>query len=296
MRKTDTAARLIFQGACRLDQAGSDNARGESAILLAYSLGITYHLLLQQLREEVPQDAAERFWLMINQRCAGWPLQYLTKVQEFMSLEFEVNEAVLVPRWDTERLVEQALAKIKEYSCPRVVDVGTGSGAIVVSLAKYFPQGRYFAVDISQDALEVARKNACRHQVDGMITFIRGDLLGPFLDQDGKPAEKFDFIVSNLPYIPSGEISHLPRDVLKEPILALDGGKDGLNLYRVLISQACRVLNPGGCIFLEIGCEQGQAVSEMLKSKGFKEIRIEQDYGGRDRVVSGCFWEEKQCK
>ncbi|WP_148135258.1 peptide chain release factor N(5)-glutamine methyltransferase [Candidatus Formimonas warabiya] len=279
---SETVIGLLSQGKTTLAGAGIENARQEAEILLAFSIGVGYKDLLVQLDQPVSAGAARKYAQLVEKRREKHPLQYLTGIQEFMSLAFEVNEAVLVPRWDTESLVELVLDKMKHFAAPAVVDVGTGSGAIVVSLAKYYPQGEYYAVDISQDALEVARRNALRHDVAGKITFLQGNLLEPFLG-----GGDYDIVVSNPPYIPQKELPYLPADVQKEPRLALDGGEDGLSCYRLLVPQAQRVLKPGGFIFLEIGDHQGEDVSALCRSYGFSNVTISQDYGHRDRVVSG---------
>ncbi|MDD2499047.1 MAG: peptide chain release factor N(5)-glutamine methyltransferase, partial [Desulfitobacteriaceae bacterium] len=183
-----------------------------------------------------------------------------------------------------------------------VVDVGTGSGAIIISLAKFFPRGKFYAVDISCPALKVAVKNARLHVVEERITFIEGDLLSPFLSPEKvtslvpgtycplvSEGNKFDFVISNPPYIPKEEINNLPADVRQEPSLALDGGEDGLDLYRRLIPQASRVLRPGGHLFLEIGYHQAETVVFLCQSNGFSGTRVFQDYAGQDRMVYGWF-------
>jgi len=279
-----TLSQLIFSAEKTLAASGIENARREAEILLAYYLGISYQKLLTNLVRTVSDQDRTGFFGLVDRRRQKEPLQYITGRQEFMSLDFVVNHAVLVPRWDTERLVELVLDNLKLFSEPLVVDVGTGSGAIAVSLAKYFPRGKYFAVDISAGALEVAKRNAQFHRVDDIITFVQGDLLAPFLNQENF---KLDFVVSNPPYIVNSERNLLPADVQKEPWLALDGGDDGLDYYRQLIPEACHVLRPGGKIFLEIGCDQGKDIAELCRAKGFAHVQVHQDYGCRDRVVSG---------
>jgi release factor glutamine methyltransferase len=287
----NTVSKIVYKAEKMLTEAGIENSRFEAQRLLAHIMGLDYKELLTCLTVPLPESIQQEFWQLITQRGDKEPLQYLTGIQEFMSLEFEVNSAVLIPRWDTERLVELVLEHLKRGpGNPSVVDVGTGSGAIVVSLAKYFPQAKYFAVDISSAALEMAQRNARRHGVDNKITFIEGDLLTPFLYNNclqttAESKGQFNLIVSNPPYISRKEISSLPEDVQKEPLLALDGGKDGLDLYRRLIPQAVQALLPGGCIFTEIGCDQVGDVSALYHHNGFINIKVFQDYGNRDRVI-----------
>lgn len=296
---------LLSQGDKTLQESGIENSRREAMVLLAHVLGIDDKKLLTRLKDQVedPRVCTDFNDLLIK-RCAQNPLQYLTGTQEFMSLEFAVTPDVLVPRWDTEILVEAALEKLKNYQNPLVVDIGTGSGAIIISLAKYYPRGNYYAVDISDAALAVAKQNAKRHNVDDKITFIKGDLLSPFLTNcqlstvNGQlPTDncqlsivnsQFDVVVSNPPYIPTREINHLPRDVQKEPHLALDGGADGLDIYQKLIPQIHQVLKPGGEVFLEIGYNQGNDVSNLCAQEGFTNRKILQDFAQLDRVVYAC--------
>jgi release factor glutamine methyltransferase len=256
-------------------------------------LGVSFKLLLTKLNEPVSLPQEKDFRQLVWKRTEEYPLQYLTGTQNFMSLEFEVNERVLIPRWDTEILVEKALELMKRRSNPRVVDVGTGSGAIAVSLAKFNAESWVFALDISPEALDVAKGNASRHRVKERITFLSGDLLEPILNMPKNTLDdhkfKFDLVVSNPPYISRGEIKNLPQDVQKEPYLALDGGEDGLNVYRNLLPQAKKVLKPGGYVLLEIGCDQAEDVKEICRVNGFQNVSVFRDYGGRDRVISGSF-------
>jgi release factor glutamine methyltransferase len=197
---------------------------------------------------EVPAPAViDSFEQLVERRLRGEPLAYLTGEREFMGLSFNVSPAVLVPRPETELLVETALVLLREGGpSPLVVDVGTGSGAIAVSLAVHHPPVRVVAVDISGAALVVARANARRHGVADRVSFVQGNLLADI----GGPA---DLIAANLPYIPSGELDGLPAEVRCEPRLALDGGPDGLDLYRRLVPQALRLLKPGGHLLAELG-------------------------------------------
>lgn len=284
-----TIIEWIAWGSKQLTEAGRENARQEAEILLSCSIHIPFKHLLTRLREEVPLSVSDCYQKLVQKRGENYPLQYLTGIQEFMSLEFEVNEAVLIPRWDTEILVQAALDILRKLEQPRVIDIGTGSGAIVVSLAKYHDQGIFFAVDISLDALRVAERNARRHGVGEKIVFLSGDLLGPILNATAYQDGKFDLVISNPPYIPQEEIAKLPEDVQKEPHLALDGGADGLDCYRALLSQAPRVLKSEGTVLLEIGFDQAKDVGEICLANGLQDIRVFQDYGQRDRIISACF-------
>lgn len=213
------------------------------------------------------------------------PLQYILGRQEFMGLEFLVNENVLIPRFDTELLVEE-VCKYSEGK--RILDVCTGSGCIAVSVAALGKPALVDALDISADALQVAKENAKRLHAD--ITFYESDL---FTDIRGS----YDCIVSNPPYIESEQIGELAEEVaVYEPRLALDGGKDGLDFYRVIITQAKEHLSAGGRIFLEIGCNQGDAVLRLLDANGYSEGMVKKDYAGLDRVVSAVWKKENPCR
>jgi len=279
---------LISWGEQVLKACGLENARREAEILLAHCLGKPYLQLLMGLNDPVSPEKYHRYRELIGKRQGGHPLQYLTGTQNFMSLDFEVNEEVLIPRWDTEILVEWALELLKEQDHPRVVDVGTGSGAIGVSLAKYHAGCSIFALDISPVALAVAQRNATRHGVEDKITFLAGDLLEPVLNTPEYQGLKFDMVISNPPYIARGELRNLPSEVQREPQLALDGGADGLDCYRRLVPQAKNVLRPDGYLLLEIGWDQAEEVKEICRANGFGKISVFQDYGQRDRVVSAC--------
>ncbi|KKM10849.1 hypothetical protein SY88_12205 [Clostridiales bacterium PH28_bin88] len=283
----------LRRGAARLAQAGVGPARLEAEVLLAATYGWTRAGLLVRLAEPITPAGYLRYIEMVEKRAGGYPLQYLTGHQEFMSLDFLVTPAVLIPRADTEVLVEAVLELAGREQGPwSVVDVGTGSGAIAISLAHYLPEGsRVWAVDLSDEALELARTNANRNGVD--VTFVHGDLLEPFLltkkKQEISPRVAnplFDVVVSNPPYIPTGELAGLAPELAFEPCAALDGGEDGVEVYRRLVPQACRALRSGGYLAVEVGWNQGPPVVELISSAGcFEKACIRQDYAGRDRVV-----------
>ncbi len=285
-----TIIELISWGRTRLDQAGVRNFQKEAEILLAFCIGVSFPDLLTRLQECVSSPIQKYFAELIEKRCAQVPLQYLTGSQEFMSLEFKVNESVLIPRWDTERLVELTLNQMRDFAYPLVVDVGTGSGVIAVSLAKYCRQSKVLATDISSDALEIAIWNAQRHYVGDRITFLKGNFLDPIIENFlGLKERGVHIVVSNPPYICTGEMEKLPRDVQKEPQIALNGGADGLKCYREILAQAGKVLLFGGYIFLEIGYNQAEEVDNLCQENGFSHIKIFQDWEGRDRVITGRY-------
>jgi len=276
-----TCSQWLAEAAASLTAAGLENSQGEARHLLSFVLGLDRHQLLLALRQEVSREQGEKFRQLVARRAGGEPLQYLTGSQAFMSLDFLVSPDVLVPRWDTERLVEEALRLLTPLSRPLAADVCTGSGAIAVSLAKHLPGSTLYAGDISPAALAIAHKNAQRHDVASRITFFQGDLLQPL--QGG--GLFFDLVTANPPYIPTAEWAGLPEDVRREPRLALDGGQDGLDFYRRLIPQVKGLLKPDGHLLLEIGWDQGAAVAGLCRAAGFAAVRVLKDYGGHDRVV-----------
>lgn len=219
---------------------------------------------------------------LVGRRSRREPVAYLTGRKEFMGLTFQVNRAVLIPRPETELLVERALALLSGQEAPVVAEAGTGCGAVAVSVARYHPGARVYATDISEEALAVAGENAARHGVSGRVFFYRGDLLAPleFL------AGGVDLVAANLPYVPSGEMAALPPDVRDyEPHAALDGGPDGLALHRRLLPQAAGLLRPGGSLLLELGPGQSRVLAELLADEGWRRIEVLRDYGRRERVV-----------
>ena len=279
-----TLSEVLDLGRTYLDASGVGEARLKCELLLSRLLGVP-RLALHMHRERVlrdPELAAMRRALKRLRR--GEPVQYVIGETGFMDHVFKTDGRALVPRPETEVLVQRMLQdpSLWEHEKPLIADVGTGSGCIVLSLAAARPDGRYLAIDISEDALALAQENAARLQLDDHVIFYAGDL------EDVVEAEMLDAIVANLPYIPSAEIETLERSVRDfEPRLALDGGASGLDIITDLIADAGIVLKSGGKIFLEIGCEQGRAVRSLLDENGFVQIEVLPDLHGRDRVVCG---------
>ncbi|ADD01453.1 protein-(glutamine-N5) methyltransferase, release factor-specific [Thermoanaerobacter italicus Ab9] len=255
-----------------------DNPRLEAELLLAHCFKINRTALFLRREEEVSKEQLERFLEFINMRKSHIPYQYIVKKQCFMGLEFFVDENVLIPRPETEILVEEALKRLKRGDV--VLDIGTGSGAIAVSIAKYFPDCTVYAVDISKKAIEIAKHNAEKQGVLDRIFFIESDLFCNL-----PPNLKFDFIVSNPPYIKKREIELLQEEVKKEPIVALDGGEDGLFFYKKIIREAPFYIKSGGKIGFEIGYSQKEEVTTLLEESGFKDVEIIKDLAGIDRVI-----------
>lgn len=264
-----------------------EQPRLEAELLLGKSLGQTRVQLYMNLDQPLSAGELAAYRSLIRRRAERVPTAYLLGEKEFMSLALEVNRQVLIPRPETELLVEEAIRCLRQLvgggeNSPLIADVGTGSGNIAIALARQFPSARVVALDISSAALEVAQRNAARHQVDRQIEFIEGDLLTPVLE---KLDRKFNLITANLPYIASNELPHLPPEVLFEPLIALDGGKDGLAHYRRLVPQAQKCLVGEGWLLLEIGSGQAQAASKLFSADFWGKPRIIPDYAGRDRVL-----------
>lgn len=271
-----TLEETLFLGTKILREAGIAEADLDAWHLMEYVFHITRASYYLALKEEVSEDQLNDYMELIEKRKARIPLQHLTGVREFMGLEFEVNEHVLIPRQDTEILVEEVLKTSNQKS---VLDLCTGSGCIIISLAVLSKLKKAAAVDLSEEALKVAKRNALRHQVE--ISFDLSDLFD-------KVEEKYDIIVSNPPYIATKEIETLEPEVkCYEPMMALDGYEDGLFFYRKIIQNAKNYLTDQGEIFFEIGYDQGNDVSMLLSEAGFVDISVIKDLAGLDRVVKG---------
>lgn len=257
------------------------------AILLSTILGTHKSYLLAHSETEVSKDNEQKFYDAINKRKTGLPIAYITGVREFWGLPFQLTPSVLIPKQDTEILVERALNILKAEkkfldTSPRVLDVCTGSGCIAISLKHSMPEITITATDISADALHIAKQNSDT-LVHSSITFIKGDL------REGIPSISggWNLIVSNPPYIPSTTAKTLLKDGRNEPLLALDGGTDGLDLIRTLIPLAFTQLSPNGYLLLETGEYNAQETATCLKQQGFVDIVIHTDLENQDRVVEG---------
>jgi len=273
----------VQEATLRLKQGRhAERARRDAETLLLHVVGKNRAWLMAHLDEEVREDDAARFALLIARRTLGEPIQYITGEQEFFGLPFGVTPDVLIPRPETEHLVERAVELASGLTGVRILDVGTGSGAIAVALAHELPQAQITALDISAAALGIARGNAERNGVAGRIDFKLSDLLGAV------EGERFAMIVSNLPYVPEGDRGSLAVEVREhEPVLALFAGEDGLDVYRRLIPAAFAALEDGGFLLMEIGYGQSQAVSELLGDAGFAGIEFVPDLQGILRVACG---------
>ncbi len=271
------------KGTTALVEAGIEEAVLDARLLLEYVCNTDRNYLLVHGDNEVAAEQEETYFQKIAMRAKRIPLQQITGVQNFMGLDFQVNEHVLIPRQDTEILVEEVLRQMNDGS--RILDMCTGSGCILISLLRYSNWCEGVGVDISKEALKVAGQNAMRllsgktHQPS--YQFVESDL---FEKVDGQ----FDIIVSNPPYIRSDVIETLMPEVKEhEPRQALDGSSDGLYFYRRIVEESGRFLKHGGMLYFEIGYDQGAEVSEIMKEKGFADIQVVKDYAGLDRVVYG---------
>ena len=272
-----TYAEIYRSGREALEAAGIGEAELDARLLLETVCHTTRNDLLVHGDREVTEEQEKQYRGWIARRASHVPLQHITGVQEFMGLEFLVDENVLIPRQDTEILVEEVLRELTDGS--RILDLCTGSGCILLSLLHYSNDCVGVGSDISEEALCVARKNAERLGI--RADFLCGDLFE-------RVGGRYDFIVSNPPYIASGEIRKLMEEVrLHEPLSALDGHEDGLFFYRRIIGECPDYLVRGGSLYLEIGWDQGGAVKALMEEAGFHEVRVTKDYAGLDRVVRG---------
>ena len=267
----------FLMGMQKLKEAEIGEAQLDARLLLEEVCGTDHNTLLCHGDREVSEAEEEQYRKALEQRAVHVPLQHLLGYQDFMGLRFQVNEYVLIPRQDTEILVEEAMRYLHDGM--RILDLCTGSGCILLSLLHYSNDCEGVGVDISQEALQVAAQNA-------ELLGIKADFLKSDLYE--KVTGKFDLLVSNPPYIERKVIPTLMEEVREyDPYIALDGGEDGLDFYRRIIGGAQDYLKRGGQILMEIGSGQAKAVSELLREAGFKEIDVCKDFAGLDRVVSG---------
>lgn len=281
-KATWTILEVLQWTTARFQERGLESPRLDAELLAAHAFGLTRVQLYTQF--DRPLQAAElaTYRELVKRRQGGEPVAYLTGRKEFWSLDLAVDRRVLIPRPDTETAVEEALERLgaTDRQGARIADVGTGSGAIALALAKVRPGNEVIACDVSADALAVARGNAERLGL--AVTFLEGHLTEPL-----RGLAPFDLIVANLPYVPAGEISGLAPEVRAEPWLALDGGADGLALVRTLVAAVPALLAPGGAVVLEIGQGQAAETAALCRAAGLEEVRARADLGGIERVVSG---------
>lgn len=284
--KGETWEALLKEGQEILEAAGIEEAGLDAWLLLEYESGKNRAYYFAHCKEEADEEIKTPYMEKIRKRAQHIPLQHLTHQGYFMGYEFFVNENVLVPRQDTEVLVEEALSLIKEKEVPQILDMCTGSGCILLSILLEREDALGTGVDLSEKALSVAEKNRETYHLETRAELIKSNMFqsGYF---EGKK-ESFDIIVSNPPYIPTEEIEKLQAEVrFHDPFMALDGKEDGLYFYRIIAKNAGEYLKPGGFLACEIGCDQGEDVKKMFESCGFSDVKVIKDLAGLDRVVSG---------
>ncbi|NOJ97627.1 peptide chain release factor N(5)-glutamine methyltransferase [Corallococcus coralloides] len=277
-----TIRRLLTWTTGYFEKRGVDAPRLTTEILLAHVLKTGRVRLYVDLDRPLSKDELAAFKALIERRLAGEPTNYLTGTKEFYNRPFKVDARVLIPRPETELLVEAVLHAVPRDAPSRVLDVCTGSGCIAISVAAERPQATVLATDLSKDACALARENAQALGVSERVSVLEGDLFAPL-----PPDATFRVVVSNPPYIDSGDIAGLSAEVRREPRLALDGGPDGLVALRRVIQGARRVLEPGGLLALEMGETQGSAVLELLRAAGYSDARVEKDLERRERMAFG---------
>jgi len=287
----------LRHGIARLRDAGVPSHALAAELLLMHALGRDRAWIYTHPEAPIAADLATRYSDLVARRAAGEPVQYLTGVQEFWGLEFEVTPAVLIPRPETEHVIEVAIERLQlshrsvSLLPVRIADVGTGSGCLAIALARELPHAEIIATDISAGALRVARRNAERHGVGDQVHFVQGDLLqfaAPVASEAGDPAQPFDLIVSNPPYVGLQQAAELPREVRDhEPHPALFGGPAGIEMYGRLIRNSASLLRSGGSLAIELGYGLGAGVHAILSTEsGWTNVSITNDLAGIPRVIA----------
>jgi len=275
-----SAGRLLERGTSELERVGVTDSRLQAELLLRHALGCSRASLLARLPEPVPAEVSGHFFQLVERRRGRVPVQYVIGSQEFYGLSFRVTPAVLIPRPESEGLVDEAVRELRDSREPRIVDVGCGSGCIAVALAHTLPNAALVAIDASPAALAIARENALSHGVERRVEFLEGDLLAPLRSGD------VDAVVSNPPYIPDNELETLEPEVSEhEPRQALSGGRDGLSVIERLLPAADNALRRGGSLFMEIGHGQDERVRDLVKKAGLDYLRTAADLAGIPRII-----------
>ena len=273
-----TIKEAITKGMIMLKSNNIDSPKLKARLLLQYILDKPRQYIIVYDNKEIDKKQQWEYFVNIEKITKGIPLQHITHKQEFMKMDFFVNEDVLIPRQDTEILVEEVIKIAKKKNRPKILDLCTGSGAIAISLKKFVPNSDVYAVDISEKALEIARKNARKLEAD--VKFIKSNLF------ENLKKEKFDIIVSNPPYIKREDIMNLSEEVKNEPQIALDGGIDGLDFYKKISEQAIEYLKLDSYLCFEIGYNQKNEVIQLIENKHiYKNVYSKKDLYGNDRIV-----------
>lgn len=279
-----TYRELYQQAKKELVQAGKDNPAFDAFCLFSMATGFNRQQYVIHSGEQADPEQARRLLALTGRRAEGQPLQYLLGEWEFMGLPFYVGEGVLVPRDDTEILVEEAARLLRENGGKTALDLCGGSGAVAIGLAHLCPQAKAVSVELSDSALAYLQKNIIRNRMEKRVSALRGDILHDatlFADYS------FDLLLSNPPYIPTGDLAGLQIEVQREPRMALDGGEDGLLFYRAIVGGWLSKLRPGGALAVEVGIRQADDVAALFRAHGLEEVRILPDLAGIPRVVSG---------
>ena len=273
-----TIKQAITKGMIMLKSNNVESPKLKARLLLQYVLDKPRQYIIVYDNKEIDKQQQWQYFVNIEKLTKGIPLQHITPRQEFMKMDFFVDENVLIPRPDTEILVEEVIKIAQKYNSPRILDLCTGSGAIAISLKKFVPSADITAVDISEKALEIAQKNA--EKLEAKINFVKSNLF------DKLDNKKFDIIVSNPPYIRKDEIKKLSEEVQKEPKIALDGGEDGLDFYRIIAEQAINYLKTGSFLCFEIGYNQKNDVIKIIEDEqNYKNTYCKKDLYGNDRII-----------
>ena len=281
MSKKQTIGVLVQLTKQYFQERGIENPRLDAEVLLCHVMNLERIDLYVRFDQPLEEQELSSYRDLVRRRSSGEPIAYLLGEKEFMGHTFKVSPAVLIPRPDTEILVEAAVNRLAEYPEPRFLDIGVGSGAILLSVLKAIPYAKGIGVDLSPDALLVAKENAITLGVSHRAGFLLGDTLAPIGDR------KVQGILSNPPYIPTGDMRTLQKEVKLEPKLALDGGEDGLNIYRKLLLDGKNYLLPGGFLMMEMGIHQAEPVTKIAFEMGWIELEPpRKDYGGIERVVT----------
>lgn len=285
MTAVRTIQEELAQAMAILRRAQVDTSQLDAEVLMAHALGVPRVHVISYPGQRLRHDVAHRFEEMIARRAKREPLAYITDEKEFWGLSFDVTPAALIPRPETETLVEAALSSLKGRANPLVADIGAGSGCVAIAIVIELPDAVVYATEVSSDAAALARRNALKHQVEIRVAVLEGDLFGP-ISEDLRG--KLDAVVSNPPYIPSAEMDFLQPEIANyEPRGALDGGPDGMEYHRRILTAARDWLRPGGLVHLEVGVGQAEKVTAYAREQGYAQLRITSDLAGIGRVVSG---------
>lgn len=285
-----TYKELLEEGVRILSSAKIEEARLDAWLLLEYTAEIGRAWYFAHMDETPDVEKTTQYLEICGKRAKHIPLQHLTGCAYFMGYEFYVDDRVLIPRQDTEILVEEAINRLKGCTSPEILDMCTGSGCILLSLLSEIPDAKGTGVDISEAALEVAAKNRKRMDLEERALLVQSDTFSAdyFQKNSGNASVEYDMLISNPPYIPTAEIEGLMDEVrLHDPRLALDGKENGLYFYEKITAQAGNYLRPGGWLLYEIGCEQGKDVAEIMNRNHFEHVQVKKDLAGLDRVVIG---------